>query len=80
MAELGRLRHSQDPQDGTVYWIRTEEAHPNSMRVRIADPPELLPAHDVVAGRNMVGFKSTATNVTAADYLDGTEYVRDIRV
>jgi hypothetical protein len=24
----------------------------------------------------MVGFKSTATNVTATDYLDGTEYVR----
>jgi hypothetical protein len=24
----------------------------------------------------MVGFKSTTTNVTAADYLDGTEYVR----
>jgi hypothetical protein len=37
---------------------------------------QLPPAYDVVIGWNMVGFKSTATNVTAADYLEGTEYVR----
>ena len=37
---------------------------------------QLPPAYDVVAGWNMVGFKSRATNVTAEDYLDGTEYVR----
>jgi len=42
----------------------------------VVDPPELPPAYDVVVGWNMVGFKSTATNVTAEDYLDGTEYVR----
>jgi hypothetical protein len=36
---------------------------------------ESPPVHDVVAGRNMVSFKSTATNVTAADYLEGTKYV-----
>jgi hypothetical protein len=42
----------------------------------VVDPRELLPAYDVVVGWNMVGFKSTATNVTAADYLAGTEYVR----
>ena len=46
------------------------------MRVVIVDPPELPPAYGVVAGWNMVGFKSTATNVTAEDYLAGTEYVR----
>jgi hypothetical protein len=37
---------------------------------------QLPPAYDVVVGWNMVGFKSTATNVTATDYLAGTEYVR----
>lgn len=42
----------------------------------VVDPPELPPAYDVVVGWNMVGFKSRATNVTAADYLDGTIYVR----
>ncbi len=30
----------------------------------------------MVAGWNMVGFKSTANNVTADDYLEGTEYAR----
>jgi hypothetical protein len=37
---------------------------------------QLPPTYDVVVGWNMVGFKSTADNVTAADYLAGTEYVR----
>jgi hypothetical protein len=46
------------------------------MRVVIVDPPALLSAYEVVVGWNMVGFKSTATNVTATDYLAGTEYVR----
>ena len=46
------------------------------MRVVIVDPPELPPAYDVVVGWNMVGFKSTATNITAEIYLDGTGYVR----
>jgi hypothetical protein len=30
----------------------------------------------VVAGWNIVGFKPTADNVTAEDYLEGTEYAR----
>ncbi|MGB5926207.1 MAG: hypothetical protein WBH01_09000 [Dehalococcoidia bacterium] len=46
------------------------------MRVVIVDSPELPLAYDVVVGWNMVGFKSTATNVTAEHYLAGTEYVR----
>jgi hypothetical protein len=46
------------------------------MPVMIVDPPELPPAHDVAVGGKMVGFKSTATSVTAEDYLEGTEYVR----
>jgi hypothetical protein len=36
---------------------------------------QLPPAYDVVAGWNMVGFKSTV-NATAVSYLAGTEYVR----
>ena len=46
------------------------------MRVVIVDPPELPPAHGAVAGWNRVGFKSTASNVTAENYLAGREYVR----
>jgi hypothetical protein len=46
------------------------------MRVMIVDPSELPPAYDMVAGWNMVGLKSTATDVSAEDYLEGTEYVR----
>jgi hypothetical protein len=80
MAELGRLQHSYGPQAGTVEQIRTEEAHPNSMRVVIVDRLELPPAYNVVVGRSMVGFKPTATKVTTTDYLAGTEYVRDIRL
>ena len=34
------------------------------------------PTHGAVAGWNMVGFNSTATNVTATDYLAGTKCVR----
>jgi hypothetical protein len=37
---------------------------------------QLPPSYDVVAGWNMIGFKSTATNMTAETYLDGTQYVR----
>jgi len=44
--------------------------------VPVVDPRELLPAYDVVVDWNMVGFKSTTTNATAQDYLDGTAYVR----
>jgi len=46
------------------------------MRAVVVDSPELSPAYDVVIGWNVVGFKSTTTNVTAKDYLAGTEYVR----
>jgi len=46
------------------------------MRAVVVHPPEPSPAYSVVVGWNMIGFKSTATNVTAEHYLAGTEYVR----
>jgi len=46
------------------------------MRAVVVDRPELAPAHDVVVGWKMVGFKSTATSVTAEYRLAGMEYVR----
>ena len=45
------------------------------MRAVVVDPPELSPAYDVVIGWNMVGCKSTATDVTTKDYPAGAEYV-----
>jgi len=80
MAELGRLQHSCDAQTDTVEQIRTKEAHPNSLRVVTVDPPELPPASDVVICRNIVGFKSLASNVTDELHLDGTGYARDTRI
>lgn len=64
-------------EDGKAYWINMEA----DQTLKLAGtenpvPPALPPAYDVVVGWNMVGFKSTATNVTAQDYLGGTEYVR----
>jgi len=73
MAELGTLQHSCGPQGGTVEQIRGGEAHRNSMRVAIADSPELLPAQGVVICCSMDGFRPTATDVTAANYLAGAE-------
>jgi hypothetical protein len=76
MAELGHtLALSRDPQDGTAEQIRTEEPHSDSMRAVVVALPELPPAYDVVVDWNMVGFKSTATNIPAKDYLGGVEYV-----
>jgi nitrogen fixation protein len=63
--------------DGKAYWINMKSAR--TLNLAGTDMPKghgLPPAYDVVVGWNMVGFKSTATNVTAADYLAGTEYVR----
>jgi hypothetical protein len=50
------------------------------VRATVVDPPQLAPAHDVSNGWNMIGFESIAANVTATDYLDGTEYVRIYRL
>jgi hypothetical protein len=63
--------------DGKAYWIKMG-ANQTLHLAGTAMPKgaQLPPTYDVVAGWNMVGFKSTATNVTAADYLAGTEYVR----
>lgn len=64
-------------EDGKAYWINMEAAQPlNLAGTEMPQGAQLPPAYDVVVGWNMVGFKSTATNVTAADYLDGTKYVR----
>jgi len=63
--------------DGKAYWINMEAAQTlNLAGTEMPKGTQLPPAYDVVAGWNMVGFKSTAANVAAADYLDGTEYVR----
>jgi hypothetical protein len=62
--------------DGKAYWINMKAAQNLTLAGREnAVPPALPPTYDVVVGWNMVGFKST-NNVTAADYLAGTEYVR----
>jgi hypothetical protein len=63
--------------DGKAYWINMKAAHNLTLAGREnAVPPALPPTYDVVTGWNMVGFKSTANNVTAKEYLAGTEYVR----
>jgi len=63
--------------DGKAYWINMEAARTlNLAGSEMPEGTQLPPAYDVVVGWNMVGFKSTATNVTATDYLAGTEYVR----
>jgi len=72
MAELGRLWHSHYPHDGTVEQVRAEEAHPNPMLVVTVNPLEPPPAYHVVIGWSMVGFKSSASNVTAELHLDAT--------
>jgi len=63
--------------DGKAYWINMKAAQNLTLAGREnAVPPALPPTYDVVVGWNMVGFKSTATNVTAEDYLTGTDPVR----
>jgi hypothetical protein len=63
--------------DGKAYWINMEAAQTlNLAGTEMPKGTQLPPTYEVVIGWNMVGFKSTATNVTAEDYLDGTEYVR----
>ena len=63
--------------DGKAYWINMKAAQTLTLAGRqMPEGAQLPPTYDVVVGWNMVGFKSTATNVTADDYLAGTEYVR----
>jgi hypothetical protein len=62
--------------DGKAYWINMKAAQNLTLAGREnAVPPALPPTYDVVVGWNMVGLKATS-NVTAADYLKGTEPVR----
>lgn len=66
--------HSME--DGKAYWINMEAAQTlNLAGTEMPKGAELPPTYDVVAGWNMVGVKST-NNVTALDYLYGTDYVR----
>jgi hypothetical protein len=63
--------------DGKAYWINMKAAQ--TLNLAGTEMPKgggLPPAYDVVVGWNMVGFKSTASNVTAENYLAGTEPVR----
>ena len=63
-------------EDGKAYWINMEADQTlNLAGTKNPVPPALPRAYDVIVGWNMVGVKS-ATNVTAADYLYGTDYVR----
>ena len=66
----------QKMEDGKAYWINMEVAQTlNLAGTKMPKGAELPPTYDVVAGWNMVGVKST-NNVTALDYLYGTDYVR----
>jgi hypothetical protein len=64
-------------EDGKAYWINMETGR--TLYIAGTEMPEggeLPPAYDVVVGWNMVGFKSTAENVTVENYLAGTKYTR----
>ncbi|MGQ9545696.1 MAG: hypothetical protein ACUVTR_00800 [Dehalococcoidia bacterium] len=62
--------------DGKAYWVNMKAPQTLSLAGRnMSGGGQLPPAYDVVVGWNMVGFKST-TNMTAAHYLSGNEYVR----
>jgi hypothetical protein len=66
--------HSME--DGKAYWINMEVAQTlNLAGTEMPKGAQLPPTYDVVAGWNMIGVKST-NNVTALDYLYGTDYVR----
>jgi hypothetical protein len=80
MADLGSLQHSSGAQVSTVEQIRTEEAHPNSVRLVNVSPSQLAPVHDVLLRWNTVGFKFSPSNVGAGLHLEGTRYARDTRV
>jgi hypothetical protein len=63
--------------DGEAYWINMKAAQNLTLAgTQVPKGTKVPPTYDVVAGWNMVGFKSTANNVTAADYLKGIEPVR----
>jgi hypothetical protein len=66
-------------EDGKAYWINmSAAANLTVVGQAIAAPGVqggLPPTYDVVEGWNMVGFKSTG-NMTAGNYLDGTDPVR----
>jgi len=64
-------------EDGKAYWINMEAGQPLYIAgTKMPEGGELPPAYDVVVGWNMVGFKSTADNVTVENYLAGTKYTR----
>jgi hypothetical protein len=64
-------------EDGKAYWINMNEAATLTVvGVAIVLPGQMPPSYGVVAGWNMVGFKSLANNMTADAYLGGTDWVR----
>jgi hypothetical protein len=72
----GAPSNLQSMEDGKAYWINMETSQTLDIAgTEMPQGAQLPPAYDVVAGWNMVGVKAT-NNVTAADYLDGTDYVR----
>jgi hypothetical protein len=64
-------------EDGKAYWVNMKALRTLQLAGTAMPKGTQLPrAYNVVVGWNMVGFKSTADNVTAQSYLAGTEYVR----
>ncbi len=67
--------HSME--DGKAYWINMEAARTLNIAGTVMPEGGGIPHdYDVVVGWNMVGFKSTADNVTVEVYLAGTEYIK----
>ena len=63
-------------EDGKAYWINMKEAATLTVvGVAIVLPGQMPPSYNVVAGWNMVGFKSMA-KMEAEDYLKRTDWVR----
>jgi hypothetical protein len=63
-------------EDGKAYWIDMKNDGTLTVEgVAIVLPGQVPPSYNVVPGWNMVGFKSMV-NMTAGDYLDGTDPVR----
>jgi len=66
-----------ETRDGKGYWINMTAADTldvSALGTELPAPPQVPPTYDVVEGWNLIGFKSTTSNV-AGDYLaaiDGT--------
>jgi len=73
----GHPSNLQKMEDGKAYWINMEADQTLNIAGTVMPEGGGMPHdYDVVAGWNMVGFKSTADNVTVEVYLAGTEYIK----